>query len=220
MLLDKASWVDDVKTRLGYPVLSLSITDEMIGKQVDYSLKKILPYLNSVEIFEVRGKRIEFTDKIVYSVFRVTSARKSADAYQNGGDMYSSQFIQVGKNSQGLIHTQIWNQYAQEVNYAFASVGFKLVGNVLYIDGGTPPYTVEAITDSSVQNMTEDLVNWCFEYSLALTKLIEGEIRSKVKVVGSPVDTNGEALKEEGKTERDALEEKLGSSISLYYATR
>ena len=68
--------------------------------------------------------------------------------------------------------------------------------------------------------MTEDYVNWVLDYSVALVKCIEGEIRSKVKITGSPVEMNGSELKSEGITEKKELEEKLGTSIGLFYATR
>ena len=68
--------------------------------------------------------------------------------------------------------------------------------------------------------MTDDYVNWIEDYTVALVKCIEGEIRSKVKITGSPVETNGSELKQEGITEKAALEEKLGTQIGLFYATR
>ena len=58
------------------------------------------------------------------------------------------------------------------------------------------------------------------DYTVALVKCIEGEIRSKVKITGAPIETNGSELKSEGITEKAALEEKLGTSLGLFYATR
>ena len=68
--------------------------------------------------------------------------------------------------------------------------------------------------------MTEDYITWVLDYSVALSKCIEGEIRSKVKITGSPIETNGSELKSEGITEKKELEEKLGTTIGLFYATR
>ena len=90
----------------------------------------------------------------------------------------------------------------------------------MYIDGGNAPWSIEAVTEHSINTMTEDYVSWITDYSVALAKCIEGEIRSKVKITGSPVETNGSEIKQEGITEKAALEEKLGTQLGLFYATR
>ena len=71
-----------------------------------------------------------------------------------------------------------------------------------------------------LHNMTEDYQSWVLEYSLALVKITEGEIRSKITVQGSPLTLNGAELKSEGKAEKEALEAKLGNQMSLYFCTR
>lgn len=217
-MLDRAAWVEDIKTRLGHPVLSLAITDEMIEKQIGYAIKKIIPYCNSTEVFTIHDKVTEFKDKLIYSVIRVTSNDSVDQKLTDDSYLWASYYYNTGSKS--IVNTALWNYYTQEVNNTLFDIGFRFLGNTLYIDNGQPPYTVEAVTENSIQNMSEDYVNWCFEYSLALVKVIEGEIRSKLKIEGSPIETNGAELKSEGAEEISKLEEKLGSSLSLYYVTR
>lgn len=216
-MFNKSALLENVKIRLGYPVIDLAITDEMICKQIDFAINKIIPYLNNMEVLTVYGKTIKFEHKKVYAVIRVTSSHDDQSANQ---ERAINQGFYVVNNSKSMVDCAVWNYYVDSVQDDLNSIGFRLIGDTLYIDGGIAPWTVEAITDKSLDTMTQGYINWVLDYSVALTKCIEGEIRSKVKIAGSPVETNGTELKQEGITEKTALEEKLGTSIGLFYATR
>ena len=216
-MLNRSKILEDVKTRLGYPVIDLAITDDMIEKQIDFAINKIIPYLNNIEVLTVYGKVVKFQHKRVYAVIRVTS---SADVEAVNIDKAVSYGFYITNSMQSLKDLFIWNYYTDTVQDDLNPIGFRLIGDTLYIDGGNAPWSVEAITDESISTMTEDYVNWIEDYTVALVKCIEGEIRSKVKITGSPVETNGSELKQEGITEKAALEEKLGTTLGLFYATR
>lgn len=216
-MFNKSAILDNVKIRLGFPVVDLAITDEMISKQIDFAISKIIPYLNNMEVITVYGKTVKFEHKKVYAVVRVTS---SYDDQSANVERALNQGFYVVNNSKSMVDCAVWNYYTDSVQDDLNPIGFRLIGDTLYIDGGLAPWTVEAITENSIRTMTEDYVNWVLDYSVALTKCVEGEIRSKVKITGAPVETNGSELKQEGITEKAALEEKLGTSLGLFYATR
>lgn len=225
-MLDRASWISDIKTRMGYPVVHLAITDDMINQQCDAAIRKAAPYLNSVDVFTVSSSTVKFTDKLVYAVLRVHSPGSAYDANTDAiEDIYRTNVyyggLTNGSSSSKLEYTLtaelIYNTLQETVN----DIGFRLVGDTLYIDGQSPPYTVEAITEKSVQNMPENFVNWCFEYSLALVKLCEAQILGHVQIQGSPVTHNAGDLRSEGNSEKQALEDRLGTaSHSLFYCMR
>ena len=216
-MFSKLDLLESIKARLGYPVIDLAITDDMIMKQIDFAIKRIVPYLNNMEFITVNSKTVKFEDKHVYTVLRVTSSYD--DSNINIDKAINQGFYIVGNNRK-LVDCALWNYWCDTVQQDLNQIGFRLVGDTLYIDGGNAPWTIGAITDLSVSTMTEDYVNWVLDYSVALVKCIEGEIRSKVKITGSPVEMNGSELKSEGITEKKELEEKLGTSIGLFYATR
>lgn len=216
-MFSKLDLLESIKIRLGYPVIDLAITDDMIMKQIDFAIKRIVPYLNNMEFITVNSKTVKFEDKHVYTVLRVTSSYD--DSNINIDKAINQGFYIVGNNRK-LVDCALWNYWRDTVQQDLNQIGFRLVGDTLYIDGGNAPWTIEAITDLSVSTMTEDYVNWVLDYSVALVKCVEGEIRSKVKITGSPVEMNGSELKSEGITEKKELEEKLGTSIGLFYATR
>ena len=165
------------------------------------------------EVFRLAEKY----NKQVYAVIRVTSAQDDSNINMDKAVNYG---FYVVNNARSLVDCAVWNYYCNSVQDDMNQIGFRLLGDTLYIDGGNSPWTVEAITDDSITTMTEDFVNWVLDYSVALVKCIEGEIRSKVKITGSPVETNGSELKSEGITEKKELEEKLGVTLGLFYATR
>jgi hypothetical protein len=216
-MFNKNQILESVKVRLGYPVIDLAITDDMISKQIDFAINKIVPYLNNIEVLTVTGNVVKFDHKRVYAVIRVTSATDTESVNLDKAVNYG---FYVTNKAHSLVDCAVWNYYVDSAQSDMNPIGFRLIGDTLYIDGGNSPWTVEAITDNSIHTMTEDYVNWVLDYSVALVKCIEGEIRSKVKITGSPVETNGSELKTEGITEKKELEEKLGTSLGLFYATR
>ena len=62
-MFNKAQILDTVKTRLGYPVIDLAMTDEMLMKQIDFAVAKVIPYLNNVEILTVNTQTDKFNNK-------------------------------------------------------------------------------------------------------------------------------------------------------------
>lgn len=216
-MLNRLDLLDSIKSRLGYPVVDLAITDDMIYKQIDFAVQKIVPYLNNIEIITVYDRTTTFNDKHLYAVIRVTSANNDTNINL---DRAINQGFYIVNNHRTLVDCALWNYYCDTVQDDLNQIGFRLVDNTLYIDGGNSPWTVEAITDGSIATMTPGYTSWVLDYAVALTKCVEGEIRSKVKITGSPVETNGSELKSEGITEKKELEEKLGTSIGLFYATR
>lgn len=216
-MFNKLALLDNVKTRLGYPVVDIAMTDDMISKQIDFAIHKVIPYLNNMELITVYSKTVKFEHDRVFAVLRVTS---SYDDSSINLDKAINQGFYIVNNNRNLVDCALWNYYTDSVQADLNPIGFRLVHDTLYIDGGNPPWTIEAITDNSIRTMTEDYVDWVLDYSVALVKCIEGEIRSKVKITGSPVETNGSELKQEGITEKKELEEKLGTTLGLFYATR
>ena len=235
-MLDRASWLTYIKTSLGYPVVNVYMTDEMIEQQITFAIRKVLPYVNAVEFIEV-GRKTEFTDRLIYAVLRVhqmgyVDAETSTSSGASYYDMLITRSIynQLGgtnlaqySGSQGLVNAALYNYFYEETRATMNPIGFRLLGSTLFVDdatGGVGPYTAEVISDRSLNNITEDYQSWLLRYSLCLCKQIEGRILRKVKVSGSPVEQDGEALLNEGATEQKELEEKLGQQMSLYFCTR
>lgn len=233
VMLDRASWMSYIKSSLGFPVVNIYMTDEMIQQQINFAIMKVIPYVNAVEFIEVPTRVTKFTDRIVYAVLRVHSPDSAYTEEESASNTYYDLLIsrsiynQLGgtdlskyTGSSGLVTASLYNYFSEEARAVMEPIGFRLIGDTLMIDGDNPPYTVEAVTDRSLQNITEDYQSWLLRYSLALCKQNEARILRKVKITGSPIEQDGTELMNEGITEQKELEEKLGAQMSLYFCTR
>lgn len=202
----------------------------MIRKQIDISLRKVAPWCDAIEQLYVTNKVSTFKDKKLYAVIRVTSLNSAyTQNIEDDSNMsyYDYLITKSVYNQLGSVNTEptnmsnvaLYKYYAEETRADLCPIGFRLVDQTLYIDGDNPPYQVEAITESSLVKMSQNYCSWCEEYSLALCKIIEGEIRRKIKVTGSPVELSSELLSD-GRAEKEALEAKLGTSMGLHFCTR
>lgn len=234
-MLDRALWLNYIKTSLGYPVVNVYMTDDMIEQQISFSIRKVLPWVNAVEFIEV-GRKTEFKDRLVYAVLRVhkpgyveTTSSVGASYYDMliarsiYNQMGGTKNAYLGSSTSGMVNAALYNYQYEETLATMNPIGFRLIGNVLYVDdasGSEGPYTAECVTNRSLYNMTEDYQSWILRHSLAICKQCEGRILRKIKVSGSPVEQDGESLMNEGITEQKELEEKLGSQMSLFFCTR
>ena len=76
-MLNRSDILETVKIRLGYPVIDLAITDEMIDKQITTAIRKIVPYLNNIEIITTYSKTVKFDHNRIFAVVRVTSSAET-----------------------------------------------------------------------------------------------------------------------------------------------
>lgn len=120
---------------------------------------------------------------------------------------------------QNLQGVALRNMYLTEIS-ALIPQDWRFVDNTLYTSGYSGGVVIEAITVKSLNHMTRTQENWVRGFALAKVKQIEGEIRSKVQIEGSPITLNGAELKSEGREEEEKLREKLGQEISLFFAMR
>ena len=105
-MFSKLDLLESIKARLGYPVIDLAITDDMIMKQIDFAIKRIVPYLNNMEFITVNSKTVKFEDKHVYTVLRVTSSYD--DSNINIDKAINQGFYIVGNNRK-LVDCALWD---------------------------------------------------------------------------------------------------------------
>lgn len=243
------TWVDLLKTQLGYPVINLAITDEMILKCIQMAINEIEPYLTEAELINGSGGKIDLSGYEVQCIVRVwrqnnnllsTGSSGAIDEFAlfnlapfAGSTTYgtsttfgrASSYLGYDFSSSQTVTKSLLqgvamrNLYLTELE-ALVPQDWRLIDNYLYTSGFTGDVIIEAITTKSLNHMTRTQENWCKRFALAKMKQIEGEIRSKVTIEGAPISLNGDALKSEGQSEEEALKEKLGNELGLFFATR
>lgn len=219
--MEPQEWVKRVKQRLGWPVVKLATTDDMIQDIVKQTIEKIEPFLTEAEYITGQPPTVDLRDKGVYAVVHVYRSRGTVPVPAQGlvDEFTLINYAPYARMGNALAEIMVRNLYRTELT-ALVPEDWKLIDGMLYVSGYTGEITIEAITTESTKKMSNRFQQWCFDYSLALLKQTEGEIRSKVKVEGSPVTTNGEDLKKEGREEQTRLEDMLGTDLSLFFAMR
>lgn len=265
LMIQPDKWVETIKTNMGYPVVKLAITDDMIKNCIHQAIMEIEPYLTEAELIPGTGPAIDLKDYGVQCVVRVwrqntATASTAQSAYDEftllnlygvlgggsfslntainqstnplggygshlGYDFTSNASYSREQSLQNLQGVALRNLYLTEVT-SLIPQDWRLVDDVLYTSGftGIADFTgdvvIEAITNKSLNHMTRTQENWVRNFALAKVKQIEGEIRSKVQIEGSPITLNGSDLKSEGQSEEERLREKLGTDIGLFFAMR
>lgn len=219
--MDATKWADRLKRKLGSPPLKLHTPDETIDELIQEAIEKITPYLREAEYLEVQGPTVDLTNYRPLAILHVwpTTGLIPASAYGHLDEFTLVNYAAFSGLRESTMQIVMRNLYRSEIK-SIIPEDFCLVDGILYLSGFTGPATVEMITPKSLEKMPDSYQNWVFDYSLSQLKQVEGEIRSKVKIEGSPIEMNGEALKQEGKNEETALLAQLGKEISAFIITR
>lgn len=214
-------WVQNLKQRMGSPPLKLNTSDETIDSLIEQSIDMITPYLRVADHMEASGPQVDMSEQKPLVIMNVypTTGMLPATAFGHVDTFSLINYAAFSGMRESLQQITARNIYRSELQ-ALIPEDYKLIDNTLYLSGYVGPVTIEYIGVKTVEKMPESYQNWLFRYSLALLRETEGEIRSKVKIEGSPVELNGEALKQQGEREREALEGMLGKEISAFIITR
>ena len=220
MRIDK--WIQTLKIRLGHPVVRLYTTGDMIKNLIEQTCDKILPYLTAREVITATAPTIDLREYGVITVLNVYPTKNNTGTSQNTFDVFSPNVFMINSFSgmQNLMsRVMIYNMYVSELPYLDPRSWYFYDG-VLNLSGYVGTVSIECLTEQCLEKMTPTYQDWCLNYSLALLKETEGEIRSKVKIDGAPFSLNGDELKSEGSAEREKLTEQLGSKLGPIFVTR
>lgn len=214
-------WIEQVKIRLGFPVVEIYTPDDNIQKLVMQAIDKISTFLEECEFLTVQGPTVDLRSLNVYCVLGVyktqmTSSMGSLSYVDEFALINYAPFLEPGGNIERML---LRNMYRSELDY-LVPIDYELIDGKLFLSGIYGYATVKAITEKSLYKMSNTYQLWIVDYTLALLKQAEGLARRKFKISGSPVEIDGDALVSEGKTEQDVLEDKLGKTIGGWYYTR
>jgi hypothetical protein len=202
--------IDKVKTNLGYPMVDLEITDEMIKMHLDTAVKISSDYF-TYSLFVTRpvvgGGGYAYVDlddldhPTVINVYKTQSPLTAIDEfsminYATGPNLLVN--FAVASNNKAQLESLISHNWRQ-------------VGNRLYLDKYNSAVTIEYIPKEikfeQIQEGYWEL--WIVDYTTALCKVTLGRIRGKYVVDSNPFKTDYDSLLEEGRAEMDKLLEDL-----------
>lgn len=214
-------WAKRLKQRLGSPPLKLFTPDETIDDILRQAIERVLPYLRDAEYLTAQGPNVDLTQHNPLAILNVYSSKGilSATAFGSVDEFALINYASFAGMRETLSQIATRNLFLSELEILVPR-DYKLIDDVLYISGYLGQVVIEMITPKSAEKMPEQYKNWVFDYSLALVKQVEGEIRSKIRYEGAPIELNGQELKQQGLHEAEQLSAKLGQELSAFVVLR
>ena len=207
---------------MGYPVVDLATPDETIDDILNQSIERILPYLRDAEYLSAQGPKIDLTAHKPLAILNVYASKGilPATAFGAVDEFALINYASFAGMRETITQISIRNLFRSELEILIPR-DYKLVDDFLYISGYLGQVVIEMLTPKTAEKMPEQYKNWIFDYSLALMKQVEGEIRSKFsRVEGQPIELNGKELIQQGLQEAEMLTAKLGKEISAFIVSR
>ena len=222
---------DFVLARLGYPVVRVELTDFQIQTAIDEAISKLdyhapdwctqfctFATIANVSLYELPS--------VVTNNFRNAVYRKHLlSIAQSNGTLEFDFFIKYFQDNFLFKDFSVGDYY---VTISHLEMMRKILGNDgtfnivnnKYLNIAPPPTAAEEVLvefkaiDSG--SLHPYFVNWIQRFSLAICKVILGQIRGKYQTLPSPgggAQLNGESLVQQGNQEQEQLVEQLMTEI-------
>lgn len=211
--------VEEIRADLGADVNSLGISDDTIKLKINESLRKIASYspYADTESFPVSNGKVELPEDTV-SVIRVLNqttvgSRGDVRLYDNDIDLFSVSRYLYNHNdlSDPYLFLMQKNQLNTLQNFiSLRDWRYDPHNNVLYLNNfeGNRVSLVYLRKYRTLEEIFDvDVVQTVKEYSVALCKIIEGQIRRKLQSAPGAIQMDGDALVSEGTAEKQRLDE-------------
>lgn len=235
--------IDDCMIALGYPVVSLFITQEQINRLIDFSVRKCAGKAcpRFTKTFNVVSGAVDVSSYGMEAVSAVYSGDVSSSSSESCSSCGSSisgcnvceQLCQNRPYSYGLMKGSWNNELYDQLAYRYAKSELDnlkmsdyyldVPGQMLYLDNYSGIITVEYVKNNiTIEDLQFDSYwsSWVRDYTLAMVKITEGRIRSKYKLSSGVFEVESDELISEGNTDKQDLEEKLNENIGYYSIMR
>ena len=236
--------IEDCMVALGYPVISLFITQDQINRLIDFSVRKcaskacprfLQTFYAGNGVVDISGYDIEAVSA-VYSGDIASSSGNSSDSSCNSelsGCNVCEKLCQNRVYSYGLLKGD-WNNELYDAlayqsakseiqNLVLSDYYLDVPSKKLYLDNYSGVITVEYVKSRiSIEDLEGDStwLSWVRDYTLAMVKITEGRIRSKYKITSGVFEIESDELVSEGNNDKQELEERLNESLGYWNIMR
>ena len=228
----KDQLIEDIKIELGWPIVDVELSDNVMDKILEKTMRDIQPYILFTAYKTLPLQPIiELPEEVAYvlDVYRgePKGSPLSAPNMLNdnellfGATAHNSMLWDTGALSGGGGNDSMTSYYLMKLFYNSirgntATVDFNQNGNKLYVESamGGSSVTIEyvpIITD--VEDLTD--AYWykkLYDWYLANCKISIGRARSKYRIQASKYDLDGESILREGLEEKASIIQELESS--------
>lgn len=233
--------IEDCMTVLGYPVVSLFITQEQINRLIDLSVRKCAGKAcpRFLQSFHVGSGPIDVSEyhmsavSAVYSADGVTGSGCSSCGSSPSSCNICEKLCQYRGYSYGMMNgdwnNELYNRLAYQSamselkNLELDDVYLDVSEGKLYVDNYSGPITVEYVKSSiTLEDLENDSfwMSWVSDYTIAMAKITEGRIRGKYKATSGVFEIEADELVSEGNSDKQELEERLNENIGYWNILR
>lgn len=212
--------IEEIKTDLGCDINSLGISDKSIRLKIQEAVRKISTYAPYVctEELPVQNSYVQLPDDTMMVINVLNKDKNSASKGQvvaddtdlfsvsrylyNYNDLSDPYIFLMQKNQVASLQQFVESKdgYYDKESKRYYLSGFD--GNVATVQYLRKYRSLEEIEDI-------DVIQIIKEYSLALCKIIEGNIRRKLQSAPGAIQLDGDALVSEGISEKNSIEDSL-----------
>lgn len=209
--LDLVNWI---KTKLGYPVVNLELTDEMLSTCIDDALDEVNPWLPQEHVITipVTGTCIDLTEHKVGTIVHIYKSPDD-DVSADDGSIDPFTYKNYNLTDMSIVGSMLEQQ---RLGYYKDNMSYKLIGNKLYMDPGLPiprSVTIEYYKDEyavDVEDYTDRrYLKFLKDFSLAFARGMLGDIRGKFTASNSPVSLDGDSQDSKSQSELERLRQLL-----------
>lgn len=227
--MEVSSILIQVKSSLGYPVIDVYLTDDIIKDQIEIALKKFKSNVFKKELITVPSQRsIQLDKNSVVMVTEVAPVLPDTSTYLYARNEFSLAEAMMYFNSRDtslqtpilarMVRNQMRRVFDDKLDWSYDKESGKLL-----VDNAPSDISELVIATKTYYNIAtipQYAEDWMFEYIMALCKIVEGKIRSKFKesMPGAPSD--GDALSSEGASEKEALNNSINDFITYDLGVR
>lgn len=214
---DIKSWI---KSKLGYPVVMVELTDEQLDICIDDSLDELAPWIIQPEYATLPvSECIDLSDYDASYVIRVHKGDKQSS--MDNTDVFNPMsYMTIMKSSSGYFEYNASYRFMDKmVNNTKDNISFKYIKPKLYLDIGYPSSTTCVIEYSKtildVKDITDQLyIRLLKQFALVYARLMIYEIRGKYTVSNSPTSLNADTELNQANQDLENLRQQLLSSVS------
>lgn len=235
--MDRAlkDYIEDVKLELTGGVLELEIPDDTIGRVVNRAFGELQRYIDETRLVEVPFSRCidlsGFKHRNIVGVYRTNAVGDTPSGADGMMDpMYASIWMTFGNGvtmynlNNYLLNYMSYNTLLQTRNTISTDLAFKenRQEDKLYINVSTGiPQTVAIeyipVFDDVSEIKSEYWQDILLRMSVALTKVILGNIRTRYVQSNALWTQDGDSMRSEGNAEIQNIRETLRTNASMIY---
>lgn len=220
--------IDTIKMALGYPVVSLFVTEEQIKKLIELAVRKCAPKACPifVDSLMVTGQVVDVSQYDIDTVKNIYSGDMTGSGVTNSINVFDvfnnfQMYNEMTLGDNNPMYDRLAFQYARSELQKQTLQDWYLDRNKLYVDNYSGLITIEYLKRHiTLADLDSFWLSWVEGYTMALVKVTEGRIRSKYKLSSGVFDIESDELINEGTTEKQDLEEKLNENIGYWNIMR